>query len=482
MIRRSFAFAISDRAISTVVVFGSMAIISRILTPAEIGVFLVASSLVYLIEAFRDFGVAACIVQEKDLTQSFVQTAFTIMTLLSLALGAAIFFAAGWIAIFFDEPEMTLMIRIACLAFIAAPISNPLLALMRRDMAFGAVAWTNILSTVVNSGLSIGLALAGYGAFSLIWGSVGAAFIACVVALVARPDMWVFRLTLAEWRRVVPFGFWTTLVTILGMVFESFPRFILGRLLGFTAVGLFSRALSLSQLVEKTLLSAVQPVIMSDFAARFRSGEALSRRYLTGLEMVATLQWPAMACLAVLADPIVRLLLGSQWLEVIPILRIVAIAGMALFPASLTFPVLVAMGRIRDMAIVSLILFFISTSIIYAASQISLIAVAWSLLLVNPIQAIGMMLAVHRHVPLKGRDVAWLLWKCFVITSASAFVPLVLVTLQGPELGVVASCLAVAGAAVGWSMGLVVMSSPIISEVTRAWSYRPFGGKRSKVL
>lgn len=482
MIRRSFAFAISDRAISTVVAFLSMAVISRILTPAEIGVFLVASSLVFLIEAFRDFGVAACIVQERDLTQKFVQTAFTIMTLLSLVLGGMIFLAAGWIAAFFDEPEMTLMIRIACLAFIAAPISNPLLALMRRDMAFGAVAWTNILSTIVNSGLSIGLALAGYGAFSLIWGSVGAAFIACVVALVARPDLWVFRLTLAEWRRVVPFGFWTTLVTILGMVFESFPRFILGRILGFTAVGIFSRALSLSQLVEKTLLSAVQPVIMSDFAARFRSGEQLAKRYLTGLELVATLQWPAMACLAILADPIVRLLLGSQWLEVIPILQIVAIAGMALFPASLTLPVLVAMGQIRDMAIVSLILFVISTSIIYGASQISLIAVAWSLLLVNPIQAIGMMLAVHRHVPLKGADVARMLWKCLVITLASTLVPLLTVFVQGPELGIVGSCVAVAGAAVGWLIGLILMSSPIVAEISRAWSFRPMRAKRSKAL
>jgi O-antigen/teichoic acid export membrane protein len=98
MIRRSFAFAISDRAVSTTVAFVSMAIISRILTPAEIGVFLVASSLVFLIEAFRDFGVAACIVQERDLTHRFVQTAFTIMVLLSFILGAMIFLAAPWIA------------------------------------------------------------------------------------------------------------------------------------------------------------------------------------------------------------------------------------------------------------------------------------------------------------------------------------------------------------------------------------------------
>ena len=482
MIRRSFAFAISDRAVSTTVAFVSMAIISRILTPAEVGVFLVASSLVFLIEAFRDFGVAACIVQERDLTHRFVQTAFTIMVLLSFVLGATIVLAAPWIAQLFGKPEMTLMIQIACLAFVAAPVSNPLLALLRRDMAFGKVAWVNISSTVVNSALSIGLALAGFGAFSLIWGTVGAAFVAAVVALVARPDMWAFRLTLTEWKRVVPFGFWTTLVTILGMVFESFPRFILGRILGFTAVGLFSRALSLSQLVEKTLLSAVQPVIMSDFAERFRSGELLSKRYLTGLELVATLQWPALACLAVLADPVVRVLLGSQWLEVVPLLRIVAIAGMALFPASLTLPVLVAMGHIKDLAVVSMILFVISITIIYSASQISLMAVAWSLMLVNPIQAIGMMLAVHRHVPLKLPDLVRLVKKCLAITAASTLVPLVIVAIQGEQLGVVATCIAVVGATIGWGTGLVITSSPMATELMRVLSHWPLRATKPKIL
>ena len=480
MIRQSFAFAISDRAVTTIVTFLTMAIISRILTPAEIGVFLVASSMVFLVEAFRDFGVAACIVQERDLTDSFVQTAFSIMSLLSLALGGLIYAAAGWIAVFFDVPEMTWMIRIACLAFLAAPISNPLLALLRRDMKFGKVAWINISSTIVNSALSIGLALVGFGAFSLIWGTVGAAFVAAAGALIARPDFWIFRLTLKDWRRVVPFGFWTTLVTILGMIFESFPRFILGRILGFTAVGLFSRALSLSQLVEKTLMTAVQPVIMSDFAARFRSGEQLSKRYLTGLELVATLQWPALACVAILADPIVRVLLGSQWLEVVPLLRIVAVAGMALFPATLTLPVLVAMGRIRDMALVSMILFVISVSIIYGASQISLVAVAWSLMIVNPIQAVGFMLAVNRHVPLKGRAIVRMIAKCLAITASSTSVPLFIVYVQGPELGVVATCLAVVGAAVGWWIGLLLASSPMATEITQAFSQWMLWARKSR--
>jgi O-antigen/teichoic acid export membrane protein len=59
-------------------------------------------------------------------------------------------------------------------------------------------------------------------------------------------------------------------------------------------------------------------------------------------------QWPFLICLALLADPAVRLLLGARWSDTAPLVRIIALAWLAMTPAFLTYPVLVAAGRIKD--------------------------------------------------------------------------------------------------------------------------------------
>ena len=467
MVRRSFAFAFADKSAGMVLSILMMVVISRLMTPAEVGLFMVASSLVVMIEAFRDFGVAAFLIQETDLTRDLVRSGVTIITLLSLLLGAIIFGASNLLAGIYGDPALGELIRLASVAFLIAPISNPLLALMRRDMDFGAVARINVAAAVVNTATTIALAAVGVGPISFVWGSVLAAAVTAIGAVLCRPDWWIFVPSLKHWRQVVPFGLWSSVITLLGMLYDAMPRLLLGRILGFGAVGLFSRSVSLTQLPDRVFLSAVQPVVLPAMATKVRENKSLAAPYLLGISLISAIQWPALVCLALLADPIVRLLLGAQWMEVVPLVRIVSVAALVLCPSYFAFPALVSLGKVRQMAAVSAVTVPLATAVLVVAAQFGLTAVAWSMILANTFQ-VGIMLAVvRRPVGFAWNELARVAGQSLVVTLCAAVSPALTILLNGPALAPLPTVLAVLGAAAGWGLGLAVARHPLAAELSR---------------
>jgi O-antigen/teichoic acid export membrane protein len=470
MIRRSLLFSFVDKYANVALSLTTMAIVARILTPAEVGLFMVASAAVILVETFRDFGVGACIVQERDMTPELVRTAFTIMALLSALLASVLLVSAGPMAAFYGEPELKNMLQIATLGFFMAPFSSPLLALMRRDMAFDRIARINIAAAVINSAATVTFALLGFGSLSFVWASVIAATTTTLLAIQSRPEFWVFRPTLTEWCKVIPFGTWSSIVTLLSMLFDFMPRLILGRTLTFDAVGLYARAVALCQLPERAVLSALQPVILPVLAARVRDGGNLKEPYLLGLAYVSVVQWPALVCLALLADPIIRLLLGSQWLEIVPLVRIVALASLSLFPMYLTYPVLVSVGRVRDMVTASLISLPPSLLIVFGASWLGLDAVALSLFLTGPFQVYVALWFIRQHVPFTWGELARAVYRSALVTLYAAAVPASVIAWSGSKFNLTLpqAAFAGAGALLGWLVGLRLSGHPLDPEIRYA--------------
>jgi O-antigen/teichoic acid export membrane protein len=470
VIRRSIAFSLFDKYSGIVLSLGTMAVVARILSPEEVGLFMVASASVILIEAFRDFGVGACIIQAAVLTRGLAQTAFTVMVLLSLVFAVVLWFTAPVLASFYGDPRLEGLIRIATFGFAAAPISNPLLSLLRRDLAFGKVAVVSIAAALAGSLTTVALALLGHSSASLVWGSVVASGITALGALAMRRELWVFRPSLAEWRHVLPFGAWSSVVTLLGLSFDYMPRFILGRVVSIATVGLYSRALSLCQMPDRALLSAVQPVVLPALSKRAREGGDLREPYFLGLAIITALQWPALVCLALLAEPIVRILLGSQWFETVPLVRILALASLCLFPAYLTSPVLVAVGRVRELATASVISLPLSLLVMISASRFGVEAVALSMFVTAPFQVLVGLHFVRRHVVFGWLEFARILRPSAFATLGAAAAPAAILFISGGPLTIAEMGLAVVGSAVGWLAAMRLGRHPLDPEVRLATS------------
>jgi O-antigen/teichoic acid export membrane protein len=470
-LRRGIVASFADKYVSQIVQLATLAVMSRLLTPAEIGLYLVANTVILLAENFRWFGVGIYIVQIPVLRRECLRAAFTINLMMSLGIGLAIFLSAGPIARFYHQDELAHLLRVSALAFCAVPFSSPIIPLLQRELAFVTLAWLNVASALVGGLVTIGLGFAGFGPVSYVWGYVAAGVCLTLAAVAMRPDFGVFVPSLHEAGKILSFGGVSTAVTVVNMASEMLPRLAFGKLVGFDAAGLYGRALTLCQIPDRAVLSALQPVVMPAMAAHARDGGDLRQVYTRGLSLVTAVQWPVLILLALLADPVVRVLLGAQWDAAAPLLRLMAVASMALAPAFMTFPILVTMGRLRDTLWSSLISLPLSMLITIGAATYSVTAVAASLLITAPFQMAVALYFVRRAIALDLGGLVRAAEGSVRLTAAAAVVPVVIILLspRGFDLSLVETALALVGAAAGWLAALYAGRHPLRDEVGVVW-------------
>lgn len=470
-IRRSVIFSVIDKYLAQILLLVTTAVMARILTPAETGLYVVANSVILLADNFRTFGVGIFIVQTTDVRRETLQSAFTLTLLLSISVMVVIIFTSDAIAGFYGAQELGELLRLAALGFLAVPFATPIVALLQRELAFGALAVINVAAATVASVVTIVLGSSGVGPSSYVWGFLASGLVLAILAVVMRPNLWIFRPCLAEARQMLSFGAVSSSVTLVNMAYELLPRIALGKILTFDAVGLYSRAVTVCQLPDRAVVSAMQPVVLPVMAERARSGGDLKDSYLRGHSLMSAIQWPMLIMLALLADPVVRLLLGPQWGEATPLVRMIAMANMALAPAFMTFPVLVTAGRIRDTLLSSLISLPPSILIVIGAAHISLNAVAASLLVVAPMQMLIALLFIRRAIGMRWSELFRASRASLAMAAGTAALPVLIIALlpNGLLLGWGEAALVVLAGATGWIITLFWVKHPIRHELLAVW-------------
>jgi O-antigen/teichoic acid export membrane protein len=253
----------------------------------------------------------------------------------------------------------------------------------------------------------------------------------------------------------------------LSQVAETLPCFIFGRLLNAEAVGLCQRAVTLSLFPERVILAGVGAVALPALAQQAREGGSLRHGYFRAIELITAALWPALILLALLAGPVVAVLLGRQWQEVVPLVEILAVALLFSFPATLHYPVMVATGSIRYMPPVVVVQSVVSLGILIVAAQHGLRAAAFSMLLIVPINSLLSLLLVRFVVGFRWIDLAYAVRKSAVCAALTAAGPTIvaLATRRLPDMPPAAATLAMLLAACGWFGGLSLTRHPLLGEV-----------------
>ncbi len=467
-VHRSIGFSAISKYGSTVFQVLCMAALARLLTPAEFGIYTTIYAFIVIANVTsREFGGANYLIQKANLAIDDVRTAFTISAMMAAVLAAALVAMSGVVASFYSEDGVRLGIAIAALSFLLSPFVGTTSALLRRDMEFDVLAGCTLASNFVTAGTSVVLAAVGQSYMSPIWGAIAGQFVLAGLLIKFRPSVWIFLPCLKGWREVVDFGLFSGAVAIINVIYQVLPQLIIGRMLDFTAAGLYGRAVTVTQIFDRLVLEVLGPVIMPAFAARTRAGHDLKPAYLRAVELLTAVQWPFLIFTALMAEPIVQILLGPGWADTVPLIRILCVASLALFAACLTYPVLVTIGRVRDTLTASLISVLPSLAIIFAASFFGLTLLAASALVTLPLQAAVAIYFVGCRLGIRAGDLFGAMVKSAIVVALSGAGAMVMTTAEpsGSTVPVVRLAAAASGALAGWCIGLVATQHPLLGHI-----------------
>ncbi len=465
-IRRALLFTSTERYINLAVNFGLIAIVSRLLTPSEIGVAALGTTIWTLVETFRDVP-STYLVQQKELSREDIRTSFTVMFIISAVLTLTIILSAGWIADQYNVPELAAYLHIFALAFLPGPFERPIMALFRRNLAFGKYALINVTTVSVNAVVTVTLVLLGFSYKSFAWASLAGSLAAAILALYFQPDFWIFKPHLGHWRRAVRFGGYSSIYALLTQLADMLPYLVVSRVFHFAGVGFYNRALLVSQTPGKLLLSGLVPVVAPALAAEARKGGDLKAPFLLAVSYISAVYWPAFVLLALLAHPAVEILVGAQWFSIVPLVQIIAMAMTFTFTGILIYPTLMAIGAMRDLVLSSVIVLPISGVISGVAATYGLTYLAASLVVTYAVQAFVGLAFVRLHLRFRWRELGAATVKSFVVTFCTAIPPAAQIVYQGMQFDISAPHGIFLGvlAVFGWLAGIWLVRHPLSGEL-----------------
>src|SRR5262245_2777276 len=165
-IRRALAITTVERQFALAIQVTVTVTVSRLLTPAEIGVWGVALAVTTLLLSAREITTETFLIQRPSLTREETQATFTVMLAAGLLIFGVLNLMAPWFAHFYREPGLASVLQVVAVASLLEVVTGPLVALMRRKMAFGDVAIVNVARGATLASVTIGLATLGFGYMS----------------------------------------------------------------------------------------------------------------------------------------------------------------------------------------------------------------------------------------------------------------------------------------------------------------------------
>ena len=344
-LRRSLFITFFSTNSATLLQFGVTVILSRLLTPGEVGIFSITSVIIGIAAVFRDFGVSNYLQQEKSLTPEKIRSALGLIITTSWILAAFVYFASDYVAAYYGQPGVGQVMRVLTISFVLVPFASFFYAILSRDLRADKQAVVNVVSAIVYATTCITLAYQGFSYMALAWANVANISITILLYILMRPRGIQYIPSFHGWKKPLKFGSGSILGNLINQAHSSIPDLMLGKMSGPHNVGLYSRANGLvglfNQIAGPTIHYSALPYIANNHHQNASLGPLLAKAtsFLTGFA------WPAFIFTALFPQEIIKILYGESWLDAAPLVTILCIAGAGRISYSLCAPALTAIGR-----------------------------------------------------------------------------------------------------------------------------------------
>lgn len=479
-VRRALAFSFIDRNASLLVGIVSSMFLSRLLTPADIGVYSVTYVLLSFVTAFRDFGAGQYLVQERELNEARIRAVWTLQLGIGLALAVLALAASVPVSRFYGDVRIRPIMWLLALSYAINPFGSLTYAWLMRTMRFEALAVMRFSGTLSGALVSVCMAWMGHGPISLAWGNLASIAVNAAVSMFFRPRGFPLLPGLKEVRRVFSFGSRVTSTSIVETVAAGSAELVLGKLQNLAAVGIFSRGNGLVSMFSRLVSESVNAVAMPLFAkaARGESG-SVPQTFLRANAYVTVLAWFFAALVMLLAQPLIAVLYGAQWQASVELTRWLAVVMMVAAPASLCHQALMGIGK--PGLLLRAVLLASGLSMLGAAvgAYFGLLQLAWGLLVGTFFGTCGWLRITQGVVGFGWREFCAGLTRSAQVAVAAAVPPAAVVWWLGlqPENALLALALGVGGGCISLAVSAVAFRHPMADELLPLWR-RVFKGRR----
>lgn len=375
-------------------------ILSRLLSPEDFGVVALALVFTGLLKLLAEQGLADALIQRTELEPEHMDTAFWVSIGTGTVLAALLAVSSPLIADLVNEPEFAPVLTALSAVLILTGLSSVQRALLTRDMRFATLTARTLFSVVVGGLVGVVAALVGLGVWSLVLQQLTIEVVGVIVLWTAggwRPRL---RFSRAHLRDVLPFGANAAGFRLLRFFNTRVDNLVVGAVLGTTALGFYVVAYRLLEMLLNLTTTIVGKVAFPVFSRIQDDRERILSAYYRIISLTSAIAFPSFLGLVVVAPEVTQLVFGSQWEQSVPVMRVLALAGLIDSVIFLNNIVIKALGKPSWRVVITGVTAMASVPAFLVAVNWGIVVVAAAFTAVSLAMAPLWLFGVNKLVPL----------------------------------------------------------------------------------
>ncbi|PWB59919.1 MAG: lipopolysaccharide biosynthesis protein [Nitrosomonadales bacterium] len=327
-IRRGTKWLVAGNLGNQVFQFAVGVILARLLVPADFGMLVTMQVFTGVVGMIASGGMGEALVRAKKADEHDFNVVFTAQFAVGLLIYLVFFISGPAIAFAFNEPLYTDLIHISALSFLLRPMLNTRNNWLQREMRFKDSALVGFASAIFSGGMSIIMAWAGMGVFSLILSGLAGSLLSIILLDRVTPLRPRMSFDLATARIHSSYGFKSSANELVGYMRKQTSNLIVSHVAGSGSVGLYNKAESLAMLPLATISGAVYSPVFRAMAKVQDDSAQVRYLFYRMISLLVVYTLPFYIGLTWLAEPFISVVYGEKWLPSATPLAIISLSGL----------------------------------------------------------------------------------------------------------------------------------------------------------
>ena len=317
-----------DQGATQVMQFVVGIVMARLLSPEDYGITALPAVFMAVAGIFIDGSFSAALVRKPEVTEKDLSTAFYYSLGVGIFMYLCLFIAAPWIAVFYNTPVLTPLIRITALGFLWGPLGTPQGVILNRRLDFKTPARISVINKIVSAIIGISAAYAGYGLWALVISGLSSSLLGLI------QTWWVVKWIPKEkfskesFRYLWNYGNKMIGASLIDTLYNNVAPIIVGKFYSPKDLGLYNRANGYAVLPNNQLTGVLLSVTFPVLSKMQNDVELLRQNVRRMIRVSAFISFPIYVILCALAKPLVIILISDRWEPCIKLLQILCFAIM----------------------------------------------------------------------------------------------------------------------------------------------------------
>lgn len=306
-----------------------IAVLARVLTPVQFGVFGIASIVLSFLEVLTQSGINVFFIQREGKVKEYVNEAWLISIIRGILVSSILFFSAKLISGFYSSPEAYSLLALISVVPLIRGFLNPSIINYQKNLKFKKEFNLRMAIYFLESLVVVFVALTKRTASSFVWGMIMGVILELVLSFALFKPTPVFKFSLLKLKKIARRGKWVTLAGIFRFAFEQGDDAVVGKVINTFSLGLYQAAYKISSLPLTEVTQVFGKVTFPIYVEIRGDKKRLKRAFIRTFAVISALVIPFGLLMYLFPDVIVRIILGPNWLEASSVLKALAIFGVA---------------------------------------------------------------------------------------------------------------------------------------------------------